>query len=644
MTTTLKPNLLGHLRGAFLKRELTELSDAQLLTRYLVDREDAVFETIVRRHGGMVFGVCQRILGNRHDAEDAFQATFMVLVRKARAIVARERLAAWLHGVAQRTAMKARTTRARWQARGQQAMTQPSANADADGAWSALRPVLDEELAALADIYRLPIVLCDLEGKSRKEAAGQLGWLEGTLSGRLCRGRRLLAARLARRGVALSTAGLATVLAPHALALPPPELLAATVKAASLVASGQTMTAGIISAKAALLTEGVLKTMLLARLKTATAIVLVVGLVTGGLGGLTYRTFATQPGEGEQVLPRAGKKVIAGGREKARADLAAAEAAVKKAQTELDRARANLERLKAALASRVAGTPQGKIYMHRSHTLTIYDLKQKTFSDLPQLDEEHQFNYQDLSARLSPDGRFLAFGQAEMGRPPSKIQVRAVDNNDPPRVVVSMPGKELSSWCWSPDGKRLSFSVWGDVPDKYAPYVVDIATGKTHRVQLPALKGRGPEGFGSGIDAWSPDGLWLVFGKGHFHLVNPETKDARQITTEPTGFLAGTCRFSPDGKKVLFIGVTKTQEYNLSVIDLLLRQTRVVATLPKKWSFSACWSPDSRHIALSCTEVEADFKRSGPCRLEIRDADGRGRPQLVREEADGWLTVTDWRE
>jgi RNA polymerase sigma factor (sigma-70 family) len=203
MTTRLKPDLLGTMRAMFLKEELRAVSDAQLLTRYVVGREDWAFEAILRRHGAMVLGVCRRILADAHEAEDAFQATFLVLALKAASVVPRERLGSWLHGVAQRTALKAKTTRARWRARGQQAMGRSSTPADQSLTHSDLQEMLDLEMAALADNYRLPIGLCDLEGKSRKDAAKQLGWLEGTLSGRLARGRRLLAARpgAARAGI-----------------------------------------------------------------------------------------------------------------------------------------------------------------------------------------------------------------------------------------------------------------------------------------------------------------------------------------------------------------------------------------------------------------------------------------------------------
>ena len=146
MTTSPHTSLLGQLRGAFLRRELSTASDAQLLSRYLLEREEIAFEAISARHGAMVLGVCRRILGDEHEAEDAFQAVFLVLVPRP-LDRPRERLGCWLHGVARRTAQKARTARARWQARGRQAMTKPFASPDDKGV-AALQPVLDEELAA----------------------------------------------------------------------------------------------------------------------------------------------------------------------------------------------------------------------------------------------------------------------------------------------------------------------------------------------------------------------------------------------------------------------------------------------------------------------------------------------------------------
>ena len=153
-------------------------------------KDEAAFEALVRRHGPMVLGVCRRVLRNHHDAEDAFQATFLVLVRKAASIVPREMVANWLYGVAYRTALKARSMIARQRVRERQVTEMPEPEAaEPDDCWRDLQPLLDQELSRLPDKYRVPIVLCDLEGKTGKEAARQLGWPEGTVASRLARGR-----------------------------------------------------------------------------------------------------------------------------------------------------------------------------------------------------------------------------------------------------------------------------------------------------------------------------------------------------------------------------------------------------------------------------------------------------------------------
>ena len=176
-------------------------------------------------------------------------------------------------------------------------MTRTSETAGDENAWPDLRPLLDRELATLADVYRLPIVLCDLEGKSRKEAAGQLGWLEGTLSGRLARGRRLLAARLTRRGVALSAAGLTALLLPHASAVPPPDaLLASTIMAAKLFAAGNS---AAVATPVAVLTREVLRAMRVRKLFTPSAVLLTVLLGVGAVLGFS------QVGGGDPSEPRA---------------------------------------------------------------------------------------------------------------------------------------------------------------------------------------------------------------------------------------------------------------------------------------------------------------------------------------------------
>ena len=178
-------------------------TDGQLLARFVAARDEASFASLVRRHGPMVLGVCRRILHDFHDAEDAFQATFLVLARKATTLVVGESLGCWLYEVAYRTALEASTLSARRRSRERPMRDMPHpevAPAEAQD-W---RPLLDRELSRLPEKYRAAVVLCDLQGRPRREAARQLGVPEGTLSSRLATARQMLARRLAGCGVALS--------------------------------------------------------------------------------------------------------------------------------------------------------------------------------------------------------------------------------------------------------------------------------------------------------------------------------------------------------------------------------------------------------------------------------------------------------
>jgi RNA polymerase sigma factor (sigma-70 family) len=205
------------------------LSDAHLLRRFAEHRDESAFAALVARHGPMVLGVCRRLLGHEHDAEDAFQLTFVALSRKAGCLRRPEALGPWLHGVACRTARKLRGRAARRRACERQAAPPTSAPAD-DLLWRDLRPVLDEAVAALPGKYREPVVLCYLGGATVGEAARRLGCPRGTIATRLAWARARLRARLARRGVTLSAAALAAALA-SAAARACPAVPAALVRA-----------------------------------------------------------------------------------------------------------------------------------------------------------------------------------------------------------------------------------------------------------------------------------------------------------------------------------------------------------------------------------------------------------------------------
>jgi RNA polymerase sigma factor (sigma-70 family) len=271
------------------------LTDGQLLTSFTERRDEAAFAALVQRHASMVWGVCRRVLGDDHDAEDAFQATFLVLVRKAASVVPREGLANWLFGVAHTTAVRAKSQNLRRRAKEKQVRAMPEPEARSHERADDLRPLLDSELARLPAKYRAPVVLCDLEERTIKEAARQLGWPQGTVAGRLARARTMLAKRLARRGLTKSSGALAMLWSEQAVPAPA-EMVSSTIKVALLFAAGRTAS-GVISAHAAALTEGVLKSMMLTKLKSATAILVVTAASLTVLGGglaMTYPPAAPQ--------------------------------------------------------------------------------------------------------------------------------------------------------------------------------------------------------------------------------------------------------------------------------------------------------------------------------------------------------------
>jgi RNA polymerase sigma factor (sigma-70 family) len=282
---------MARLMRALRTRDTERQTDGQLLARFLGQRDEAAFAALVERHGSMVLAVCRRVLGNVADAEDAFQATFLVLVRKAGSLSARSVLGDWLHGVARRTALKAKAAAGRRSTKEQATARRETQVADVRDDRLA---ILDDAISNLPEKYRLAVVLCDLEGWTRQEAASRLGWPEGTVAGRLARARTLLARRLTRRGVVGSAGALSGELAPSsASASVPAALVAGTVRAAYAVAAGQAA-AGVLSSKVALLTGEVMQSMSLSKVKIAAAVLIL--CVGTGFGLVAYRSFAVEPG------------------------------------------------------------------------------------------------------------------------------------------------------------------------------------------------------------------------------------------------------------------------------------------------------------------------------------------------------------
>jgi RNA polymerase sigma factor (sigma-70 family) len=281
--------------------------DRELLERFVRQRDEAAFAALVRRHGAMVLGVCRRVLPHVHDAEDACQATFLVLARKSASIRKKDSLGCWLHGVAYRVASALKRDIARRRSREQPAVGDPPVVLP-DLAWREVRAVLDEELGRLPERFRAPLLLCYLEGKTRDEAAQELGWSLGTLRGRLERGRDLLRARLTRRGLGLSGALLAALLTEQAAsAAPAATLVVSTVQAALSIAAGQVPGTGVVSARVAGLVNEMMRALTMTKVRTATAGFLAIGLLGLGAGVLFHGAVpAEPPGGSGGSAPRAG--------------------------------------------------------------------------------------------------------------------------------------------------------------------------------------------------------------------------------------------------------------------------------------------------------------------------------------------------
>jgi RNA polymerase sigma factor (sigma-70 family) len=277
------------------------LRDEQLLERFVAGRDQAAFELLLWRHGPMVLGVCRRVLRDTQDAEDAFQATWLTFVKKAAAIVRREAVGSWLYQVAYRVALRARAGRAKRSSREQIDPDRLAAvPADESGEVGELGGLIEEEVRRLPSRQRAAFVLCCLEGCTGEEAARELGCPPGTVSSRLTRARERLRHRLTRGGLAPAAAALTGAAAGEARSCHLPAALAdSTVKAVLLFSSGQAA-GGALSAHAVTLAEGVLRAMLVTKLKIAAMVMLTVGALAAG-GVFTHHALtAAPPGEKEQ--------------------------------------------------------------------------------------------------------------------------------------------------------------------------------------------------------------------------------------------------------------------------------------------------------------------------------------------------------
>jgi RNA polymerase sigma factor (sigma-70 family) len=516
-------------------------SDAQLLEAFLAGRDDIAFKVLVDRYGPMVLGVCRRVLRHMQDSEDAFQATFMVLVRRAGSLKKRESVGNWLYGVAYRTALQARNKKLRRRRKEGEVRVQVPGESVVDAASRPeIQALLDQELSRLPEKYREPIVLCDLLGKTKRQAAKELACPEGTVASRLGRGRALLRKRLSRSGADL---GLGTVVLGQNIAQPVPTALAsATVKAATLIAAGQLPAA--LTPGVARLTEGVVKAMLLKKLLTVGSFVAV--LLTAATTSLV--AYSSWPGlsqGGADAMPEARKEEL----------VALAEPAQKADAKLVDlygdplpagaAARLGTVQLRAVGADLALSADGKKIVSVRDgKSVTTWDVetgKILTKRELPISVGDGNF--------ISPDGKWLVSRMSgwqiwnlETGKPHAKLFQG--------EVPLASHGSSFSS-----DGRWFA-GVWADndkPPDtpnglrKHVVYVWELTTGK--QVFIGRVTTDNPQGTVVGL---SPDSKNVIVCIGMRIWAEAYCWDrvtGKEVwRTQKPNFWCQTPQFSPDGK------------------------------------------------------------------------------------------------
>jgi RNA polymerase sigma factor (sigma-70 family) len=503
--------VLHHLHRLVTPHGTEQPPDRHLLERFLSSHDEAAFAALVRRHGAMVLGVGRRLLHDGHAAEDVFQATFLILARKAASIRKRQALGSWLYGVAYRVAVRARDAAASRRRRERRAPAPPPADPAAEVTWRELGAVLDEELRRLPDRYRAPLVLCFLEGKTQDEAARELGCCKSTLRRRLEHGRELLRRRLLRRGVALSVGLLAADLSQGPAAAVSAALVEATVRAGLPSAAGPAV-AKAVPAEVAALVEGVSTATTLTRLTPVAAAVLAVALLGTGAAWLAHHAAADD-------APQAASRT-AGQRTTEQPHEPPAEP-----QGPLLR-----ELNHQGFIRVVASAPNGKVLMSggdEDRTVRFWDVA--AGKELLQIRTPQHLT----GIALSPDGTAVATGeidgavrlwQAATGKPLATLQGHTA-------LVVGL--------AFAPDGKTLA-SIGNDQRVR----LWDVATGK----RLHELPVDQPEGF---CVAFSPDGKTLASGtRGQGTNVRlwdvASGKELSPLQGQPQE--AWVLSFSPDGK------------------------------------------------------------------------------------------------
>jgi RNA polymerase sigma factor (sigma-70 family) len=590
--------VVRHIRRLAQSLDTQDLSDVQLLDRFTRQREESAFAALMRRHGGLVWGVCRHVLRQEQDAEDAFQATFLVLADKAAAIRKREALACWLHGTAYRIAMTARREAMRRKAREARAAGERPASAP-ESAWQELQAALDEEVQRLPQRQRAAFVLCALEGKSQAEAAAELGWQLGTVASTLARGRARLRTALARRGITLTAvlAGLAVV--GHRADAAPAALAGATLQAAVAGAALADVPARV-TALARSATQG-----LSLPLKLVTALVVLAATVGAGAAFRAAPPDAPQP-PAKEPPPAARAGEAKGGEE----DAALLESPLPGGAF----ARLGTSRFRhAAIVAGIAFAPDGKFIATGSHMGTVRLWDPATGKELRSW-QAHDSGVIGLA--ISPDGKMVATGSWDSSIRLWDAEGKALrkmlgHTKEVSRLAFSPDGKVIASgskdgtvrlWdpatgaalstitahagevrglAYSPDGKRIATSG----ADKLV-YVWDAESGK----RLVTCEGHTDEALSV---AWSPDGKLLASSSkdGTSRLWDSATGKGKR-TMKNTGWQERVA-FSPDGK---WLAVASGWGGLVNLWDLTTEGDKTRWSARMMNSIGVAFSPDGKKL------------------------------------------------
>jgi RNA polymerase sigma factor (sigma-70 family) len=451
-------------------REDTEMKDGQMLEAFVKRRDEAAFESLLKLHGPMVLGVCKRVLGDHHDAEEAFQATFLVLSRKAASIVPRNRVGNWLYGVAYRTALKAKGLRDQRRTREVQDANAPEPAAQQSIQWTDIAPVLDRELNSLPEKYRVAVVLCDLEGRSHRDVAQELGCPEGTLSGRLMRARNLLAQRLGRQGFAMTVGALTALITQNAAsAAVPVSLMLPVVQTASQQSAAQEG----ISPKVAQIVDAVVKSLFFMTIKHA-AVQATVGLIfIAGFSAVVLANYAyfVGPLEFEKVhatvLPESLKFSVPAGFHGT---------------------------LIASVVNNAEQWDSGLFKLQLDGQARVVISYQQ--GDCQRLKRSKDYAYFPLNARIDPAGKSVALS--------ADRQFHLIDPNGHWTQLADVWGVPV----WSPDGEWIVCSHSGELSNGWGGNQPNKGTWKY--AKDGSSKTRLPLSLGKVVWDWSPDGRWFL--------------------------------------------------------------------------------------------------------------------------------------